>query len=164
MHGLTPTKTWCKLAPSHLNVAKILEVRFCWTATICKSSCIFTIVILYLIKIHLVGDNMEIHLILTLWSNFKPLVSRNLAKVPFSKGFLDEDEKYVYVIYNNPSSLPIKGWVEKNYIIRFVRCAMKCTIVTKGVTLDLTWVATLVCSFMNNAIRSDPKQINLLPI
>jgi hypothetical protein len=70
----------------------------------------------------------------------------------------------VYVIYNNPSSLPIKGWVEKIYITRFVRCAMKCTIITKGVTLDLTWMATLICSPMNNAIPSDPKQINLLPI
>jgi hypothetical protein len=37
------------------------------------------------------------------------LVSRNLAKVPFSKCLLGEDEKYVYVIYNNPSSLPIRG-------------------------------------------------------
>jgi hypothetical protein len=37
-----------------------------------------------------------------------------------SKCLLNEDEKYVYIVYNNPSSLPTKGWVEKVCIVRFV--------------------------------------------
>jgi hypothetical protein len=62
---------------------------------------------------------MDIHLVFTLQSNKKPLVSKNLAKVPFSKCLLGEDDKYVYVIYNNPSSLLIRGCVKKIYIIKF---------------------------------------------
>jgi hypothetical protein len=52
---------------------------------------------------------MEIHLIITLQSNFKPLVSSNLAKMVWSKCLFDEDEKYVYVVCNNLSSLLTKG-------------------------------------------------------
>jgi hypothetical protein len=71
-------------------------------ATICKSSCIFTTRVLYFVKNYLVGNNMEIHIIFTLWSSFRPLVSSNLARVPCSKCFLCEDEKYVYVVCSNP--------------------------------------------------------------
>jgi len=87
-----------------------------------------------------------------------------MVKVPYSKCLLGEDEKYVYIIYNNLSSLPIKGWVEIMYITRLVQCAMQCIVVTKGATLDLNWLATLVCSHVNIAIPTDPKQINLLLI
>lgn len=62
---------------------------------VCKSSCIFTTRILYFVRIHLVGENMEIHLVFTLQNNFKPLVSSKLAKVPYSKYLLGEDEKCV---------------------------------------------------------------------
>jgi hypothetical protein len=54
---------------------------------------------------------MEIHLIITLRSNFKPLVSSNLAKVACPKCLFDEDEKYVYVVCKNFSGLLTKGKV-----------------------------------------------------
>ncbi len=78
-------------------------------AIICISSCIFTTRIWYSARTHWARNNMEIHLVFTLQSNFKPLVSRNLARIPCSKCLLSEDEKYVYVMCSNPSSLPTRG-------------------------------------------------------
>jgi hypothetical protein len=72
-------------------------------AIIFKSSCIFTTKVLYFIKIRLAIDNMDIHLVFTLWSSFKPLAPSNLSKVPRSKCILSEDEKYVYIVHNKPS-------------------------------------------------------------
>ncbi len=62
-------------------------------ATICKSSFIFTTRVLYFAKTCLIRNNMEIHLIFTLWNNFKPLVSSN----KYWNCIFGEDEKYVYV-------------------------------------------------------------------
>jgi hypothetical protein len=76
-------------------------------ATICKSSCISTTRVLYSVKTHLAKNNMDIHLIFTLRSNFGPLVSSNLARVPCSKCLLGEDEKYVYIMCSNPSSFQL---------------------------------------------------------
>jgi len=121
-------------------------------ATICKSSCIFTTKVLYFVKNHLVGNNMEIHLIFTLRNNFRPLVSSNLAIVPCSKIFLCEDEKYVYVVCSNP-------WVYQ-LIKKFALLGpfdMPCNVITKGATLDLSWVATLIYNPMNTSTPFDSK-------
>ncbi len=80
---------------------------------VCKSSCIFTTRILYFVRIHLVGENMEIHLVFTLQNNFKPLVSSKLAKVPYSKYLLGEDEKCVCNL-QQPLKLTNQGLSRKN--------------------------------------------------
>jgi hypothetical protein len=60
---------------------------------VCMSSFIFTTKNRYFVRTHLAGDSMEIHLVFTLHSIFKPLVSRNLAKAHCSRCLFSEDEK-----------------------------------------------------------------------
>ncbi len=115
-------------------------------------------------KTCLIGEKMEIHLIITLWSNFKPLVSNNLAKVACPKCLFDEDEKYMYVVCNNLSSLLIKGTTKIIYMGRLIWCAMKCIVITRSVILDLSWVTTPIYKLANITTPFDLKQISLLPI
>jgi hypothetical protein len=85
---------------------------------------------------------MEIHLIIISQSNLKPLVSSNLAKMACPKWLFGEDEKYVYVVCNNLSSLLTKGKTKIICMGRLIRCAMKCIAITRSVTLDLSLITT----------------------
>jgi len=115
-------------------------------------------------KTCLIGDKMEIHLIITLWSNYKPLVSSNLAKMTCPKCLFDEDEKYVYVVCNNLSSLLTKGTTKIICMGRLIWCAIKCITITKSVTLDLSWITTPIYRLVNITTPFDLKQISLLLI
>ncbi len=70
----------------------------------------------------------------------------------------------MYVVYNSPSSLQTRGWTYWICIIRLISCAMQCTTITNGVSLNLSWVATLIYRPMNTTTPFDSKQINLLLI
>jgi hypothetical protein len=61
-----------------------------------------------------------------------------LAKVACPKCLFDEDEKYMYVVCNNLSSLLIKGTTKIIYMGRLIWCAMKCIVITRSVILDLS--------------------------
>jgi hypothetical protein len=47
--------------------------------------------ILYLESIFFIGDNIEINLVFTLHSNFRPLVSSSLTRLPCSRCFFGEE-------------------------------------------------------------------------
>jgi hypothetical protein len=63
----------------------------------------------FYIEICLIGENMEIHLVFTLWSNFRPFLLRSVGRMSCSRCLFGEDEKCVYMVCNNPSSLSTKG-------------------------------------------------------
>jgi hypothetical protein len=92
-------------------------VKMAW-----KSSFIFTTMCLYSSKIFLVGDNIEIHIVFTLHHNLFPFVSNNSASLHYSKCFLGEEEKYIYVECKNPSIFCTRGYLENICTIRLVCC------------------------------------------
>jgi len=90
-------------------------VKMAW-----KSFFIFTTMCLYSSKIFLVGDNIEIHIVFTLHHNFFPFVSNNSTSLHYSKCFLGEEEKYIYVEWKNLSIFCTGGYLENICTTRLV--------------------------------------------
>jgi len=66
--------------------------RFVFVAiTQFKSLFMWTIRVLYSTNTLFIRDNMEIHIAFTLWSNFKLLISSNLARLPCSRCLFGEE-------------------------------------------------------------------------
>jgi hypothetical protein len=67
--------------------------RFVFVAITCfKSLFMWITKLLYSTNIFFTGDNLEIHLVLTLCSNFKPLISSSLARLLCSRCFFGEEK------------------------------------------------------------------------
>ncbi len=86
MHELVLTWAWCTSTPLPPQCHKNTQGLYCRHHTV-QSLFMWTIKVLYSIKTFFNGDNMEIHFVFTLYSNFKPLIFKQLGKASMFKVF-----------------------------------------------------------------------------
>ncbi len=124
------------------------------------SSTILTTRVLYSYKTHLVGVNIKIHLIFTLWKIFPPFVSKIFANFVKSMCLLGEWINYTYMDYSNTSIFATNDNFENVYMAKLHLGAMQWNPVTNGACLFISCIVTLVFKPWKIITPSIAKQSN----
>ncbi len=105
---------------------------------------------------------MEIHLVQMFFRIFKPFYSITSTNLVFSKYFLRDWLKQVYMEVSKPLIFAIRVTYDKVYIVKLHRCAIEHVLIRKGQCLLIIWIMTLISRPQKIVTPSTPKHTTLL--